>query len=163
MPDSFQVETDQVRSHARQVSGVRDQADTALQAAHQVSPQGFDLAYGLICQFFPPLVRPVEQRGVDAISAAVDRLYSTVKNLDDVASEYERVEDEILLLIQKMLAQLSDTAPILGVPMAAAVTPVDPAAEPAWPSPRHLTPPPPLHDTGDRPGRESDEIGIAHV
>lgn len=87
----FGLVPEELRAHAARLDGIRDRLSTALDAARTVSlPTG---AYGVICQFFPPMVDPVEQMGMDAISEAVTSMESTATEVRETAKAYEAVDD----------------------------------------------------------------------
>jgi hypothetical protein len=70
---------------------VRSALQQALDAARTVSLPGD--AYGVICQFFPPLIDPVEADGMDTLSAGVDAVARAIDGVGTTAAEYQRVED----------------------------------------------------------------------
>lgn len=107
MGDFFEVDTGQLRSHAEHVNGVAGQADTALDAGHQITPGGFDIAYGLICQFFPPMLKPVEGRATDALQTTSDKLHNAVDNLNDTAQSYDTLDRNVTQLIENILQELN--------------------------------------------------------
>lgn len=91
MADGFELVTAELRAHASRLDGIRDQLNTALAAARTVSlPTG---AYGVICQFFPPMVDPVEQMGMDAIGEAVTAMEETATEIRGTADTYDAVDD----------------------------------------------------------------------
>ena len=91
MTGSFELVPEELRAHASRLDGIRDRLSTALDAARTVSlPTG---AYGVICQFFPPMVDPVEQMGMDAIAEAVTAMQSTADEVRETARTYEMVDD----------------------------------------------------------------------
>lgn len=90
MADGYEVIVDALVAHATALGRVQDGLSTALDAAQQVSlPRD---AYGLICQFFPPMVDPVEQSGVTAISAGVRSVGDTITAVADTARAYDLIE-----------------------------------------------------------------------
>ena len=107
MGDYFEVDTDQIRNHAQHVNAVAGQSATALDAGHQITPGGFDVAYGLICQFFPPMLRPVEQKATDALQSSTDKLHSAVDNLNDTAQSYDALERNVTALINNLVQELN--------------------------------------------------------
>lgn len=87
----FGLVPEELRAHASRLDGIRDRLSTALDAARTVSlPTG---AYGVICQFFPPMVDPVEQMGMDAIGEAVTAMDGTAAEVRETAKTYEAVDD----------------------------------------------------------------------
>lgn len=87
----FELVPEELRAHASRLDGIRDRLSTALDAARTVSlPTG---AYGVICQFFPPMVDPIEQMGMDGIGEAVTAMEATAGEVRDTAKDYEAVDD----------------------------------------------------------------------
>jgi Excreted virulence factor EspC, type VII ESX diderm len=86
----YQVVTEALVTHSANLGRVHDQLATALDAAQQVSmPRD---AYGVICQFFPPMIDPIEQSGVDALSSCVESVSDTIGSVDQTARDYDAVE-----------------------------------------------------------------------
>ncbi|ANZ34730.1 hypothetical protein BBK82_00185 [Lentzea guizhouensis] len=87
----FGLVPEELRAHAARLDGIRDRLSTALDAARTVSlPTD---AYGQICQFFPPMVDPVEQMGMDAIGAAVTAVEETATGVRETAKAYDAVDE----------------------------------------------------------------------
>jgi len=86
----YEVVVDALVGHATSLGRVHDQLATALDAAAQVSmPRD---AYGVICQFFPPMIDPIEQSGVDALATSVESVNDTITAVNDTARDYDAVE-----------------------------------------------------------------------
>lgn len=86
----YEVVTRALATHAGSLSGVQDQLRTALEAAQAVSmPRD---AYGVICQFFPPMIDPIERSGVDALSTGVQAIGDTITAVNQTARDYDAVE-----------------------------------------------------------------------
>ncbi|MCS7476774.1 ESX-1 secretion-associated protein [Umezawaea endophytica] len=91
MSDGFGLVTGELRAHASRLNGIRDQLTAALDAARTVSLP--TEAYGQICQFFPPVVDPVEQSGMDAIAEAITSMEFTATEMRQTAEQYQAVDD----------------------------------------------------------------------
>ena len=90
MAGGYQVITEALVGHATNLGRVHDQLATALDAAQQVSmPRD---AYGVICQFFPPMIDPIEQGGVDALAASVQSATDTIGAVNQTARDYDAAE-----------------------------------------------------------------------
>lgn len=90
MAGGYEVITEALTTHAASLGRVADQLSTALDAAQQVSmPRD---AYGVICQFFPPMIDPIEQSGVSAIQQSVQAVNDTLTAVNTTAREYDAVE-----------------------------------------------------------------------
>jgi hypothetical protein len=90
MPDGYGVLDDELRAHAGRLDGLHEQLGTALAAARQVSLG--DQAFGIICQFFVPVVHSVSTPGIDALSTAADSVTETAGSVRDAATTYEQSE-----------------------------------------------------------------------
>jgi hypothetical protein len=91
MGEQFGVTPEALAAHGRRLEAVRSALGQALDAARTVSLPGD--AYGVICQFFPPLIDPVEASGMDTLSAGVDAVARAIDGVVTTAAEYQRVED----------------------------------------------------------------------
>lgn len=87
MPDGFEVTAAELRGHAVKVDGLAERMGVAVNAADQVMP---DDAYGIICQFLPPVINPLEQDGHDALTAGRDGFTGIAENLRESADDYDR-------------------------------------------------------------------------
>ncbi|MPZ83816.1 MAG: ESX-1 secretion-associated protein [Actinophytocola sp.] len=92
MPEGgFGVTAGELRSHAGKVDGLADRMGVARDAANQVMP---DDAYGLICQFLPPVINPLEQQAADALTAGQDGFTGIAENLRESADDYESRDEK---------------------------------------------------------------------
>lgn len=90
MAGGYQVVTEALAGHATSLGRVEDQLAMAVDAARQVSmPRD---AYGVICQFFPPMIDPIEQSGVEAVAANVQSMADTISAVNQTARDYDAVE-----------------------------------------------------------------------
>lgn len=83
----YEVVADELRAHASHLDGLKDRLDTALSAAHTVSMS--DKAFGLLCSFLPPVIDPMEHKGIDALRSAVDGVRVTADKVRATANQYE--------------------------------------------------------------------------
>lgn len=91
MANGYELQAGELDSHAGHLDGFADQLRTALDAATSVSlPTD---AYGIICQFFPPLLTPIQTIGLDAIGKAVDAMADDAQGIRDNAGEYRAQEE----------------------------------------------------------------------
>lgn len=86
MPDGFEVVAGELRTHAGKVDGLAGRMGVARDAADQVMP---DDAYGIICQFLPPVINPLEQQAADALTAGQDGFTGIAESLRESADDYE--------------------------------------------------------------------------
>jgi hypothetical protein len=87
MSTPFEVVPEDLDTHASHLDGLVDRLSTCADAARTVSMS--DSAYGLICQFVPPFVNPMEQQAMAAIDAAVEAVRTTGENVRATATSYE--------------------------------------------------------------------------
>lgn len=82
----YNVLSTELRGHAARIDGLLDRLDQAISAAQTVSmPDG---AYGIICQFLPPAINPLEQRGIEGISAARSGMAEAATGVRESADTY---------------------------------------------------------------------------
>ncbi len=86
----FEVTTGEFRTHAGNVDGHAQKLGQAVDAANQAMP---DDAYGVICQFLPPLFNELEQAAGEALKASQGGLEAISKNLRASADSYESQDD----------------------------------------------------------------------
>lgn len=89
-PGELGVSAAAMSSLASSVSAVEAAVEQARQAALSVSVPTD--AFGILCQFFPPMLDPVEQGGVDVLTDGVGALDATVTALQNAAVAYREQE-----------------------------------------------------------------------
>ncbi|SDI59880.1 Excreted virulence factor EspC, type VII ESX diderm [Actinokineospora alba] len=90
MPNGYDVLTGELAGHAGRLDALQDRLDQALQAASSVH-MGTE-AYGVICQFFVPIVHAVSGPGVEAIRQAAESVTDTSQGIRDNTTSYDNVE-----------------------------------------------------------------------
>jgi hypothetical protein len=105
MSAAFEVEPDDLVAHASHLDGLVDRLNTAADAAKTVSMS--DSAYGLICQFVPPFVNPMEQKAMAAIDAAAEGVRTTAENVRATATTYQDHDDAKASKFKKTSEQLA--------------------------------------------------------
>jgi uncharacterized protein YukE len=110
MGGGFAHEGDALRAHADTVSQLKAKVDQAVDAAHQVTPGGWDNAYGLICQFIPIALRPVANLGIEAMQKTSDTLGKTATELKATADFYDHTEQQTKQSMDKIQQQLGSAA-----------------------------------------------------
>jgi excreted virulence factor EspC (type VII ESX diderm) len=91
VPDGFRVDPDELDTHSKHVEASLDQVSEALSAARQVAMP--TEAYGRICQFFPPRLDPAENKGIEALQAAVEAFTNVHTSLTASARTYGGQDD----------------------------------------------------------------------
>ncbi|MGQ0838437.1 type VII secretion target [Actinokineospora sp.] len=90
MPEGYGVLIDELGAHAGRLDALNDKLDTALLAARQAHLG--DQAYGVVCQFFVPMVRAVSEPGVAVIGKAAETVDATATGVRDTARAYGDTE-----------------------------------------------------------------------
>ncbi|PXY29013.1 ESX-1 secretion-associated protein [Prauserella sp. PE36] len=83
---AFEVVPEDLVAHASHLDGITDRLRVAVSAAQTVSMD--DSAYGLLCSFLPPVVNPMEEKGLEALDAAVEGVTVTADNVRKAADTY---------------------------------------------------------------------------
>ncbi|KOX30073.1 hypothetical protein ADK67_09935 [Saccharothrix sp. NRRL B-16348] len=91
MASGYDVAVEALDKHARSLDDRAAAVAEAVQAATSVSVS--EDAYGIICQFLPPCINPVEDEGVNALKAAVECLEEDARTIRATAAAY-RATDE---------------------------------------------------------------------
>ena len=91
MPDGYGVLVGELGAHAARLDALHDRLDQAFQAANQVTLG--TQAYGVICQFFVPIVQAVGTPGVESISEASQTMTATAGGIRDTAGSYSGTEE----------------------------------------------------------------------
>ncbi|WP_020501371.1 type VII secretion target [Sciscionella marina] len=95
----FHVDPDRLREHASSIAEVRARIQQVIDAGTEVTPGGWDNAYGLACQGFPIAVRANVQHHLDLIKR-LDRVLGTSatkleQNATDYAGQERRNKQEL--------------------------------------------------------------------
>ncbi|WP_018686729.1 type VII secretion target [Actinokineospora enzanensis] len=90
MPDGYGVLIDELGAHASRLDNLGDRLDQALDAANQVHLG--DQAYGVICQFFVPIVHAVSDPGVASIRESATTMGATADGVRATAGSYGNTE-----------------------------------------------------------------------
>lgn len=106
--DSFQVDVNSLATHAKHVTQVQHTAAEAADAGHEVTPAGFDNAYGVICQFFPQLIRPATDILISAIGTTAKGLENAGEALRASVDSYRRTDEDAAQALQKIDDDASD-------------------------------------------------------
>lgn len=84
--DGYQVDPDDLTSHAAHIERNADGLDTARQAGQHVQ-LSVD-AYGQLCAIMPLLLGGLQRTAVDGIAGAVASVHDTAEKLRDSADRY---------------------------------------------------------------------------
>ncbi|RZQ62585.1 type VII secretion target [Amycolatopsis suaedae] len=108
MSAGYEVRTDDLTAHASHLDGLVDRLETASDAAKTVSMS--DQAYGLICQFVPPFVNPMEEKGMEVIKAASEGVQALAENVRAAVTVYDEQETGYRKVFDKTLVDGSGPA-----------------------------------------------------
>ncbi|APU22439.1 type VII secretion target [Actinoalloteichus sp. GBA129-24] len=100
MAEAYDVVTEDLVAHASHLDALTDRLNTAIAAAETVSMS--DDAYGLICQFLPPTINPMEEEGIAALNAAVEGVTTSAENVRATADQYLDTDDANQQSFQKI-------------------------------------------------------------
>lgn len=100
MSEQYEVLTEALRGHATALQGFADRLNQAVDAARQVSMP--DDAYGVICQFLPPVLNPLEEHGVAALQGSAEGMDTTAANVTDTAEDYAAADDRNAQAMHRM-------------------------------------------------------------
>ena len=94
MGGSLNVDTSALRQHATAIGNAAALANQAADAGTQVTPGGWDNAYGVYCQAFPAAVRPVAQIAIDLMQQLAKQLSAAEAAMKTTANQYDQQEHE---------------------------------------------------------------------
>ena len=158
MGDSLHVDTVALREHANAVATAQATATQAANAGLQVTPAGFDNAYGLICQMFPTAVHPIADAGIHAMQEIAKQLAAAQQSLNLTADYYDQQEHEATGKFTGLLGTVDGqpTPPSLGPTAVRAPSAVDAG--------QNVTPvqPPTLPAAGAVRSPRSDQDAVDH-
>jgi hypothetical protein len=86
----FEVEPDDLVAHASHVESLVDRLNTAVSAADTAMS---DHAYGLLCAFLPPIIRPTGEQAKDALTASIEGVHGLSDNVKTAAQSYRDGEE----------------------------------------------------------------------
>ncbi|MBB4689464.1 hypothetical protein [Amycolatopsis jiangsuensis] len=107
----YTVETDKLDAHRADVEEAVKTADRVVDAGHQVTPGGWDNAFGLMFQAFPVATHPIAEAFIDFAKTASQALQYTSTALGTAAVDYQRTEQhtaDILHQLEKKIADVSE-------------------------------------------------------
>ncbi|MFC4337061.1 WXG100 family type VII secretion target [Salininema proteolyticum] len=93
MADGIQVEPDDLRNHAARIDQLRDRFQAIKDAMNQV--QQDDEAFGILCQFLPPILQWHHDDQTDLTDLAEENLDLLAQALNHVATQYEDTDTAV--------------------------------------------------------------------
>jgi hypothetical protein len=103
----FEVEPDDLVAHASHVESLVDRLTTASSAADTAMS---DHAYGLLCAFLPPIIRPTNEQAKDALTASAEGVRGLADNVTAAAKSYREGEEGNAQPFERQLATSSRSA-----------------------------------------------------
>ncbi|WP_103349099.1 type VII secretion target [Amycolatopsis sp. CA-128772] len=103
----FEVEPDDLVAHASHVESLVERLNTASQAADTAMS---DHAYGLLCAFLPPIIRPTNEQAKEALTASGEGVRGLADNVRTAAQSYREGEEGNAQPFERQLAASSPRA-----------------------------------------------------
>jgi hypothetical protein len=100
----FEVEPDDLVAHASHVESLVDRLNTASSAADTAMS---DHAYGLLCAFLPPIIRPTGEQAKEALTASAEGVRGLADNVTSAAKSYREGEEGNAQPFERQLASSS--------------------------------------------------------
>ncbi|MDT7798899.1 MAG: hypothetical protein QOI78_2332 [Actinomycetota bacterium] len=97
----FEVDSDDLVAHASHVDSLVDRLNTAVSASDSAMS---DHAYGLLCAFLPPIIRPTGEQAQDTLRAAIDGVKGLSDNVRTAAQSYRDGEEGNAQPFERQLA-----------------------------------------------------------
>ncbi|RSD07824.1 type VII secretion target [Amycolatopsis eburnea] len=90
MTAGFEVEPDELVAHSSHVESLVDRLNTASAAADTAMS---DDAYGLLCAFLPPIIRPTGEKAKETLAASIEGVRGLADNVKTAAQSYRDGEE----------------------------------------------------------------------
>jgi hypothetical protein len=99
MSDQYEVLTEALREHAKNVHSVADRVAQVADAAQVSLPVD---AYGVYCQILPAVLNPLQDLGATTLGSCARNLATTATKVKDTAEDYAAVDDRNALALHRM-------------------------------------------------------------
>lgn len=109
MTDGFQVDPARLTEHAEQVRDIGVAAAEVPTAGNQVTPAGFDIAYGLMFQWWPQSTRPISTFLIESANDVVSAMNETANLLAATADAYRETDEHGKAELDEVAASLPGT------------------------------------------------------
>lgn len=110
-PNFTTVDPAMLHQHAIHVDDIAGEVGSALGAAEDVTPGGWDLAYGVIFQFYSVHLRLAAGIAIDATRKTQELLITTADGLHKAAGEYDNTEQGHKLLLDTIYHKAAGVLP----------------------------------------------------
>lgn len=98
MSDQYEVLTEALAEHAKNIHGFADRMAQAADAARVGLPAD---TYGVYCQILPAVLNPLQDLGAAALGSCATGLSTTATNVKDTAEDYAAVDDRNALALHR--------------------------------------------------------------
>jgi hypothetical protein len=106
-PPTSTVDLGQLYAHAQKVVQIQHPLDRVVGAVKDVTPMGFDIAYGTACQFFAMMIMPVRENAEDAVVKVSRSLEITSDKLIKAVDYYDKNEQSHAHTLRKLTEDIS--------------------------------------------------------
>ncbi|WP_335987929.1 type VII secretion target [Glycomyces sp. MUSA5-2] len=93
MSDHFEVVSDDLRTHAVSIDAVRERFDSILSAIDTIAQD--NEAYGIICQFLPPILQGRQDEQKELTTMARENLELLAEALRTTADSYDSADEDV--------------------------------------------------------------------
>lgn len=108
MTGGFEVDVDQVRSHANTLKGFQQRAGTAADAGSHLA--GLDEAYGILCQPFGEKTREPQEKGAEALAKVENTTGHLADGLTAAADAYQEVEEKVRDILRELAQAVANAS-----------------------------------------------------
>jgi len=110
--DGYAVDTAKLCAHQRQISQAVASGREVLDAGEQVTPAGWDNAYGAMFQPFPQITRPVAEAIMSFAGTAIQALTETAAAVGQAAAEYQAADERVVELLRELREQIEEVSQV---------------------------------------------------
>ncbi|GAA3542399.1 hypothetical protein GCM10022222_27570 [Amycolatopsis ultiminotia] len=130
MPEGYTVDPAKLDAHRHDLEQAVAGGNQVVDAGNQVTPGGWDNAYGLMFQAFPQATRPIATAFISFTKDAVQALETTSAALGQAAVEYQTNEHHAAEALQELERKIAD---LPGMQVGSGALPPDDVPEPGTP------------------------------
>jgi len=92
MGDGYEVDVEQIRTHATNVDALRARFDAVMSASAHIAQD--DSAYGLLCGWISGILEGRHAEQDDLFTYAQENLALAVQSLNDTATDYQNLDNQ---------------------------------------------------------------------
>ncbi|QWF84343.1 type VII secretion target [Amycolatopsis sp. CA-230715] len=109
MAEGYHVDPERLGAHQHDAEQAAATGKQVADAGHQVTPGGWDNAYGLMFQMFPQATRPIAEAFISFASDAAQALQNTATAIGTAAKKYENNDQDAADSLRKLGQQVENT------------------------------------------------------